>query len=148
MKTMIYYEGIFCLLLAALVAISVPLIISDERKRKRQIKSAFAGREPLDDHTFFQKHFASRGIPEDVVSRIRRLLANDLEVDISRIRPEDDFTGNLQFFFQHDQHVSVYIVQDLEKEFGISITDDEAARRRTVNDIVIATWTKLRQRAA
>ena len=148
MTTIIYYLGLSALLAAAIVAVSIPWAISDEWKRKRKIKSAFAGRVPLDDDAFFNKYFASSGVPSDVVRRIRRLLAKDLDADVSRIQPKDDFAGNLQFFFDHDELVSIYIVQDLEKEFGISIADDEAARIHTFDDIVTVTWDKLRQRAA
>jgi acyl carrier protein len=148
MTRMIYYVGLFALLAALVVAVSIPLAIRDEWKRKRKIKSAFDGRMSLDDSAFFNEYFASRGVPIDVVCRIRSLLARDLDADVSRLQPADDFTGNLQFFFAHDELANVYIVQDLEKEFGISITDDEAARIHTFDDIVMGTWDKLRQRAA
>jgi len=148
MTTLIYYLVAFAVFVAVIVAVSIPLAISDEQKRKRKIKSAFAGRLPLADDAFFNEYFVSTGVPNDVVCRIRRLLAKNLDADVSRVHPKDDFTGNLEFFFRHDELVSVYIVQDLEEEFGISITDEEAARIHTFDDIVIVTWAKLRQRAA
>ncbi|HBB96340.1 MAG TPA: hypothetical protein DC054_13215, partial [Blastocatellia bacterium] len=132
MTTIIYYLGLFAVLVAVIVAVSIPFTISEERKRKRKIKSAFAGRASLDDDAFFNKYFAARGVPIDVVCRIRSLLASDLDADVSCLQPEDDFTGNLEFFFAHDELANVHIVQDLEKEFGISITDDEAARMHTL----------------
>ncbi len=145
---MIYYAGIFGALIALLVGASLPFVIRDERRRKRNIQSAFAGREPLDEQTFYDRHFRSRSVPADVVFRIRRILERVLDADMSCLRPEDDFTGNLKFFFDHDEFSSIYIVEEIEKEFGISISDEEASRMRTVSDIVTGTWAKLRQRAA
>ena len=47
---------------------------------------------------------------------------------MSCLRPEDDVTGNLEFSFDHDEFSSIYIVEDIENEFGISISDEEARR--------------------
>ena len=131
-----------------LVGASIPFVIRDERKRRRNIQSVFAGRESLDEQTFYERYFKSGGVPADVVFRIRRILERVLDADMSRLRPEDDFTGNLKFFFEHDEFSSIYIVEDIEKEFGIFISDEEASRMRTISDIVSGTWTKLRQQAA
>jgi acyl carrier protein len=148
MNTVLYYVGIFGALVALLVGASIPLFIRDERKRKRQILLAFAGREPLDKQSFYGRYFQPRGVPADVVLRIRRILETVLDADMSRLRPEDDFTGKLKFFFEHDELSGVYIVDEIEKEFGITISDEEASRMHTISDIVTVTWAKLQQRAA
>jgi acyl carrier protein len=134
--------------IALLFGVSIPFFLWGKRKRKREMQAAFAGREALNEQTFYERYFQSRGVPADVVFRIRRILERDLDADISRLRPEDDFAGNLKFFFDYDDLVSIYIVEDIEKEFGVSISDDEASRMRTVDDIVIGSWEKIRQLAA
>jgi acyl carrier protein len=147
MNTMLYYMGLMGTLVALLVGAAIPFFLRSERKRKRGIQAAFSGRAPLDEQAFYKRYFQSRGVPADVVFRIRRILERDLDASMSRLLPEDDFTGNLRFFFDHDELVSIYIVEDIEKEFGISISD-EASRMHTVNDIIFGAWEKIQQRAA
>lgn len=148
MDTILYYMGLMGALIALLVGATIPIYLWGERKLKRELQAAFAGRESLDERAFYERYFQSRGVPAEVVFRIRRILESDLNTSMSRLLPEDDFTGNLKFFFDHDELVSIRIVEDIEKEFGISISDDEAGRMHTVNDIVFGTWEKVRQRAA
>jgi acyl carrier protein len=67
---------------------------------------------------------------------------------MSRLSAEDDFSKNLNFFWQYDSMADVEIVVRLEKEFDIKITDVEAERTKTVEDLVNLVWLKLQQRAA
>jgi acyl carrier protein len=145
---MLYYMGLMGGLVALLVGATIPFFLRGERKRKREIQAAFAGRESLDEQTFYERYFQARGVPADVVLRVRRILERDLGASMSRLLPDDDFTGNLKFFFNHDELASIYVVEDIEKEFGISISDDEASRMHTVNGIIFGAWEKIQQRAA
>jgi acyl carrier protein len=140
--------GLMGTLIALLTGATIPFILWTERKRKGEIDVAFAGREPLDEQAFYERYFQSPGIPADVVLKIPRILERDLDASMSRLLPEDDFTGNLKFFFEYDELNSIQIVEDIEREFDISVSDDEASRMHTVNDIVFAVWNKIRQRAA
>jgi acyl carrier protein len=71
-----------------------------------------------------------------------------LHADLSRLAAEDDFKKNLSFFWQFESVADVEIVVRIEEEFEISITDYEAERTQTVEELVNLVWQKVRQRAA
>ena len=131
-----------------LLAICIPLAILGERKRKKKIERTFAGRESLDEQIFYERYFRSRDVPFFIVLKVRKILEDELNADLSRLRAEDDLTRNLSFFFEYDSWASIEIVERLEEEFGIKITDAEAEKTHTIEDIINLVWLKLRQRAA
>jgi acyl carrier protein len=138
---------LFVLLIGTVPTAVTLFMIHEWRERKRNIRNAFAGREPLSEEAFYEKYFQSRGIPANVVAKIRRILQEETSVDMSRLSDKDDFTGNLAFLFPIDDGLdSVEIIMRIEEEFGIKISDDDAGRMRTVEDIVIETWHKICQR--
>jgi len=136
------------LLLAFFLAVGIPIWIYESRDRKKRYEAAFAGRDPFEHKSFYEECFQSRGIPADVVIKVKRILEEVLNDDLSRLRAEDDFTRNLSFFFQYDSMADVEIVQRLEADFKIEISDKEAGDAHTVEDIVNLVWSKLCQRAA
>ncbi|MDT7540693.1 MAG: hypothetical protein QOE33_597 [Acidobacteriota bacterium] len=133
------------ILVAALLLIAVPLAIRDFRAKRRKTAAAFAGRARLDEHTFYRRYFMSRGVPEFIVSQTKKILEDELDADLSRLAPEDDFTKNLSFLFDDYSLSGVYIVERLEKEFYIKISDAEAADAHTFEDIINLVWLKLRR---
>lgn len=148
MKTVLYWLGQIGIIVAALLVIGIPMSIYQSRARKKKFEEAFAGREPLDERTFYEKYFHSRGVPADVVIKVRRILEDVLDADLSRLKADDDLTKNLSFFFQYDSLADVELVERLEEEFDIKIADAEAEKTHTVEDVVNLVWLKLRQRAA
>ncbi len=74
---------------------------------------------------------------------MRKILEDELDADLSRLSVEDDFSQNLSFFWAYDSMADVEIVTRLEEEFRIKITDAEAGRTHTVEDIVNLVWNKL-----
>lgn len=122
--------------------------IFQSRAVKKKVEAAFAGREPLDDQTFYEKYFRSCGVPSDVVVKVRRILEEEFDVDFSRLSAEDDFARNLSFIVEYGSLDAVEVVIRLEEEFGIKISDAEAGHTTTVEGIVKMVWNKLRQREA
>ena len=122
--------------------------IYESKAKKKKFEAAFAGQEPLDEQIFYERYFQARGVPADVVIKVRRILEDALDADLPRLKAEDDFTKNLSFFFQYDSLADVELVGRLEEEFSIKIADAEAERTRTVEDIISLVWLKLQQRAA
>ncbi len=122
--------------------------IFQSRAVKKKLEAAFAGREPLDDQTFYAKYFRSRGVPVDVVTKVRRILEEEFDVDLSRLSAEDDFARNLSFIADYGSLDAVEVVMRLEEEFNIGISDAEAEHTTTVEGIVNMVWHKLRQREA
>lgn len=119
------------------------MTLLQSKKRAKKIEAAFDGREPLDDRTFYQRYFMKRGIPEDVVGRFRRVLEDELNADMSRLRAEDDFERNLSFFWEFDSMADVELIIRLEEEFGIKIKDAEAQQASSVAQMVELVWSKL-----
>jgi len=120
------------------------MALLDSEERRKKIQAAFAGREPLDDRTFYERYFINRGISADVVGRFRRDLEDELNADLSRLSAEDDFERNLSFFWEFDSMADVELIIRLEKEFGIKIKDAEAQQASSVAEMVELVWSKLR----
>lgn len=121
------------------VFLAVAAVISMFREKRivdRKLDEIFSGRERLDPESFYENYFRNLGIPRDIVIRVREFLEGEFGYDLSRLSAEDDLTGNLSVFFEHDSLVDVEIVMRLEEEFGISIEDDEAEKAKTIRDIV------------
>lgn len=148
MSTVLYYLGQIALLLALLVVIGYPMHLWERKARKKKMDAAFAEREWLDEQSFYEAYFQSRGIPFDVVVKVRRILEDVLEADLSRLSAEDDFSRNLSFFWEYDSMADVEIVVRLEEEFGIKIADAETEQIRTIEDMINLVWSKLRPREA
>lgn len=142
-----YWLTIIAVIFVLLTIIGVPMWLWESRTKRKKTEELFANRQPLDERAFYEKHFESRGVPFFIVSYVRKILEEELEADLSRLSAEDDFKKNLSFFWQYDSLAGVEIVISLEKEFGIKITDDEAEKINTVDDMVNLVWLKLRQRA-
>ncbi len=132
------------LTIAIIAVIAIPLGLWQARAKRKKIEKAFANRRPLDERAFYERYFESRGVPFFVASRVRKILEDELDADLSRLSVEDDFSRNLNFFWDYDSMVDVEIVTRLEEEFRIKITDAEAGQTRTVEDIVNLVWNKLR----
>ena len=148
MSTFLYYLGLFAIILALLIVAGYPMLLRDRKARKEKIDAAFFGREPLDEQTFYERYFRARGVPADVAVRIRRILEDELDADLSRLSAGDDFTRNLSFFWEYDSLTDVEIVMRIEEEFGVELTDAEVGRAHTVEEIVNLVWGKLHPREA
>jgi len=148
MSTTLYYLGMIIGGFTLLIVLGIPLALWEGRAKRKKMELAFAGREPLSEDSFYERYIQSRGVPANVVVKIRRILEDELNADLSRLSAEDDFSRNLSFFWEYDSLADVEIVMRLEEEFSIKITDAEAGQTRTVEDIVNLVWRKLRPREA
>jgi acyl carrier protein len=90
----------------------------------------------------------AHGVPADVVIEFRRVLEDELGVDLSRLSAEDDFNRNLSSFWEFDSMADVELIIRLEEEFRIKIKDNEAQQATTIAEMVNLVWNKLRQREA
>src|ERR1039458_1223246 len=116
---------------------------SESARKQNKLDRLFAGREPLDDQQFWQLYFQPHGVAPETVAKIRRIFSEILEVDFCRIRDTDDFTKELAFFWDFDSLADVQLVQSLEDEFGITITDAEAKEMKTLRAIVLIVTAKI-----
>ncbi len=69
---------------------------------------------------------------DEVMAKVRDHLAAELEVDASRIEPETRFREDLDA-----DSLDLYeLVMELEDTYGVSVSEEEAARIGTVGDAV------------
>jgi acyl carrier protein len=105
-------------------------------QRSKRIDAAFTGRESLAPEEFYDRYFKAKGIPRNIVEGVKTVLETQLSADLSRLSDVDDFSKNLNFFWEFDSMADVEIVCALEEHFGIKISDSEAQSACTVDDII------------
>jgi len=119
-----------------------------ERKQKQQkLETVFVGREPLDDHQLWERYFRQYDVGPDTVAKIRQIFAKILEADLSRIRDSDDFSKELAFFWDFDSLAAVELVEAMEEQFDITITDAEAKTMKTLKEIVLTVHAKISKKS-
>ena len=68
----------------------------------------------------------------EIEARVKAIIVDKLGVDESEVTPNASFTNDLGA----DSLDTVELIMELEKEFGMSIPDDQAENISTVKDAV------------
>ena len=68
----------------------------------------------------------------EIASRVKAIIVDKLGVEESEVTPEASFTNDLGA----DYLDTVELIMEFEKEFGITIPDDQAEKIGTVGDAV------------
>ena len=68
----------------------------------------------------------------EIAARVKAIIVDKLGVDESEVTPNASFTNDLGA----DSLDTVELIMELEKEFGMSIPDDQAEKIATVKDAV------------
>ena len=68
----------------------------------------------------------------EIEARVKAIIVDKLGVDESEVTPTASFTNDLGA----DSLDTVGLIMELEKEFGMSIPDDQAEKIATVQDAV------------
>ena len=68
----------------------------------------------------------------EIEARVKAIIVDKLGVDESEVTPNASFTNDLGA----DSLDTVELIMELEKEFGMSIPDDQAEKITTVQDAV------------
>ena len=68
----------------------------------------------------------------DIQNRVKAIIVDKLGVDESEVKPEATFTNDLGA----DSLDTVELIMELEKEFNITIPDDQAEKIQTVGDAI------------
>jgi acyl carrier protein len=121
-----------------IVLIAISLLIKKEDKRREvEIDKVFEGRIKLTPDEFYEEYYNDKGIPKYIILDILKLLEDELEADLSRLIPDDDFSKNLRYLFEFDSMADVEIIESIESKFSITISDTEAENIKTINDLVL-----------
>jgi acyl carrier protein len=121
-----------------IVLIAISLLIKKEDKRREvEIDKIFEGRTKLTPDKFYEEYYNDKGIPKYIILDILKLLEDELEADLSRLIPDDDFSKNLRYLFEFDSMADVEIIESIESKFSITISDTEAENIKTINDLVL-----------
>lgn len=68
----------------------------------------------------------------EIAARVKNIIVDKLGVDAEEVTPEKSFTNDLGA----DSLDTVELIMEFEKEFGISIPDDQAEKISTVGDAI------------
>ena len=68
----------------------------------------------------------------DVASRVKAIIVDKLSVEESEVTNEASFTNDLGA----DSLDTVELIMEFEKEFGLSLPDDQAEKISTVGDAI------------
>ena len=68
----------------------------------------------------------------EIASRVKAIIVDKLAVEESEVTPEASFTNDLGA----DSLDTVELIIDFEKEFGVSIPDDQTEKIQTVGDAI------------
>ena len=68
----------------------------------------------------------------EIIDKVQAIIAEKLSVDAAEVTPEKSFTNDLGA----DSLDTVELIMEFEKEFGISIPDEEAEKIATVGDAI------------
>jgi acyl carrier protein len=70
--------------------------------------------------------------PEDIESKVKEIICQQLEVSAEQLRPEASFIDDLKA----DSLAVVELVLAFEQEFGIQIPEEDTEQIKTVKDAV------------
>ncbi|HHT03898.1 MAG: acyl carrier protein [Bacteroidales bacterium] len=68
----------------------------------------------------------------EIAAKVVAIVVDKLGVEESQVTPEASFTGDLGA----DSLDTIELIMEIEKEFGISIPDDQAEKITTVGDAI------------
>lgn len=68
----------------------------------------------------------------EIAAQVKNIIVDKLGVDAEEVTPEKSFTNDLGA----DSLDTVELLMEFEKEFGISIPDDQAEKISTVGDAI------------
>lgn len=68
----------------------------------------------------------------DIASQVKKIIVDKLGVDESEVTPEASFTADLGA----DSLDTVELIMEFEKEFNVSIPDDQAENIQTVGQAI------------
>jgi acyl carrier protein len=100
---------------------------------KQHVLDRMIERRPLNEQKFGSHYFSSDRA--EIAAKLRKILANHIDVDLSRMAPTDRFIQDLRMDDLDSMSTVEYVIE-IEKEFGIKIPDSAAEKMITFQSIV------------
>jgi len=98
--------------------------------------SVFKGRPLLTDDEFYQRYFLNSKVQREVAIGVRRVFCEKVALDMRRLAPDDDFSRELSAVWTYDSLGDVEVVLEIERRFGISISEEEARESLTMGGLI------------
>jgi acyl carrier protein len=127
------------------VAIIMVALWLQEISIRRRVAKRMQNRDELNPKDF-GKHFFSLDLAP-IATRLHVILARHVDVDLSRLHPDDGFIDDLEMD-ELDSLSTLEFTIDVEQEFGIKIPNADATRLESFRDVVQYISTALAQRVA
>src|SRR2546426_9841555 len=133
MHVLLAVLGLFALLVGALWL--------HARSNRRLVERRFADREPLSADQFGRQFFSNTQAP--VAAKLRALLADELGLDLARLRPEDEPVRHLRIE-EFDSLAAAEFVIATGKAFDVTLREQHLVRIRTFGELVALVDRELR----
>ncbi len=103
------------------------------RSNRRLVERRFADREPLSADQFGRQFFGTTQAP--IAAKLGGLLADELRLDLARLRPEDEPVQHLQIEEFDSLAVAEFVIAT-EKAFDVKLREQDLVRIRTFGELV------------
>ncbi len=103
------------------------------RSNRRLVERRFADREPLSADQFGRQFFSETQAP--IAARLRGLLADELGLDLARLRPEDEPVRHLRIEEFDSLAVAEFVIAT-ERAFDVKLREQDLVRIRTFGELV------------
>lgn len=123
----------------AILGLAVLLTVLHSFVNKAKAKRHMAGRHRLDTDNFARQFFPDC---PDIAAKIKVILEKHLPLDLGRLRPEDEPVKDLRMD-ELDSMATVEFLMDVETEFQVSLSDEEAQGIKSFSDIVMTVHRKV-----
>jgi acyl carrier protein len=100
---------------------------------RRLVERRFADREPLSADEFGRRLFSQTQAP--IAATLRGLLADELGVDLARLRPEDEPVRHLRMEEFDSLSVAEFVIAT-ERAFDVKLREQDLIRIRTFGELV------------
>ncbi len=116
-----------------IVALLVGALWLHARSNRRLVERRFADRDPLSADQFGRQFFSTTQAP--IAAKLRGLLADELGLDLARLRPEDEPVRHLRIEGFDSLAVAAFVIAT-EKAFDVKLREQDLVRIRSFRELV------------
>ncbi len=93
-----------------------------DMRQQRRYEAQLRSRAVLGDDAFYRESFGTSSIPKHIPVQLRKIYAEEFGYPVEKVRLDDDFR-----FIMNEWDAS-HLIQCIEKQFGLAISDEELER--------------------